>query len=80
MTAIAARLFRHRRSLTGLEGDAQKWQTAFVLTRHVKVGAVMQHALAKSLKVFAYFVVLLMIAGIAYSSYISLRYFDGIGV
>jgi hypothetical protein len=42
--------------------------------------AVMQNALAKSLKIFAYFVVLLMIAGMIYASYISFRYFDGIGV
>jgi hypothetical protein len=40
----------------------------------------MQNALAKSLKIFAYVVVLLMIVGIAYASYISIRYFDGIGV
>jgi hypothetical protein len=40
----------------------------------------MQNALAKSLKIVAYAVVLLMIVGIAYASYISLRYFDGIGV
>jgi hypothetical protein len=43
-------------------------------------GAVMQNALAKSVKVFAYVVVLLMVVGIVYASYISLRYFDGIGV
>ena len=43
-------------------------------------GAAMQDALAKSLKIFAYVVVLLMVVGIVYASYISLRYFDGIGV
>ena len=40
----------------------------------------MQNALAKSVKVFAYVVVLLMVVSIVYASYISLRYFDGIGV
>jgi len=40
----------------------------------------MQNALAKYVKVFAYVVVLLMVVGIVYASYISLRYFDGIGV
>jgi hypothetical protein len=40
----------------------------------------MQNALARSLKIFSYVVVLLMIAGIVYAGFISLRYFDGIGV
>ena len=40
----------------------------------------MQNALAKSLKIFSFVVVLLMIVGIAYASYISLKYFNGIGV
>jgi hypothetical protein len=40
----------------------------------------MQNALAKSLRVCAYFIVLLMIVSMVYASYICLRYFDGIGV
>lgn len=40
----------------------------------------MENALAKSVKIFAYVVVLLMIVGIVYAAYISLRYFHGIGV
>jgi hypothetical protein len=40
----------------------------------------MQGTLAKSVKIFAYVVILLMIVGIAYAGYISFRYFDGIGV
>jgi hypothetical protein len=40
----------------------------------------MQNTLAKSMKIFAYVVILLMVVGIAYAGYISLRYFDGIGV
>ena len=40
----------------------------------------MQNALAKSLKIFAYVVLLLMVVVMVYASYISLRYFNGIGV
>jgi hypothetical protein len=40
----------------------------------------MQNTLAKSMKIFAYVVILLMVVGIVYAGYISLRYFDGIGV
>jgi hypothetical protein len=40
----------------------------------------MENALAKSVRILAYAVVLLMIVGIVYAGYISLRYFDGIGV
>jgi hypothetical protein len=40
----------------------------------------MQNALAKSVKILAYAVILLTIVGIAYSGYITFRYFDGIGV
>lgn len=40
----------------------------------------MQNALAKSLKILAYAIVVLMVAGMVYASYISIRYFDGIGV
>jgi hypothetical protein len=40
----------------------------------------MENALAKSVKILAYAVVLLMVVGIVYAGYISLRYFDGIGV
>lgn len=40
----------------------------------------MENTLAKSVKVLAYGVILLMVVGIAYSAYISVRYFDGIGV
>lgn len=43
-------------------------------------GAVVENALAKSVKLFAYVVVLLMIVGIVYAAYISIRYFHGIGV
>jgi hypothetical protein len=50
-----------------------------VLAR-LRKGAVMQNALAKSLKIFAYVVLLLMVVGMVYASYISLRYFNGIGV
>ena len=40
----------------------------------------MEHALAKSVKILAYVVILLMVVGIVYASYISLHYFTGIGV
>jgi hypothetical protein len=40
----------------------------------------MQNALAKSVKIFAYVIILLMVVGIVYAIYISFRYFDGIGV
>jgi len=40
----------------------------------------MQNVLARSLKIFGYVIVLLMIVSIFYAGYISIRYFDGIGV
>lgn len=40
----------------------------------------MENTIAKSVKAVAYIVIALMVVGIAYSAYISLRYFDGIGV
>jgi hypothetical protein len=40
----------------------------------------MEQTLAKSIKAVAYLVILLLVVGIAYAGYITLTYFDGIGV
>jgi hypothetical protein len=40
----------------------------------------MQNALARSVKIVGYVIVLLMIVSIVFAGYITLKYFDGIGV